>query len=1180
MQVFFNILLPRDRELLPYTAAVAPLSTVFSRSLMPNSKLRRRPPLLRSLPYFLPAFAAVALAAFGVSSLALLPLLLASTLCMAAVCHAIGFDPEASFLRTSLRRGAIHLILFAVYAAIVFALVAWPLLALSAAPSLVATLGLCVALVAALAVLWRLWPMFGLVFLWDDAFPSEPEHSWISTAFARSIAFAWHLTGAQEHFFSRFLPAGLAYLALAFGALALTGVGSVLPEELRTAALFLYAVVLLPLCTLVAANRTLRALLCETWRERRTKQGDEVPPASNSNTQALPSDAPLPQTAGPVEGSSASALSPAALNQSLLDAAREGHVERALELLQAGADPDALPASGARDQRCALLLAALLPDTRLLRALISRGAQVNRAHCDVTALLAATRDSYHGRSEAVMTLLANGADPRLADRDGNTPLHYAALAAEPSIAAILIDAQAPLDALNRNRQSPLGLAAGAANWALAKVLLDRGAKCEPTQGVPALLSAAAIADDDLRGVQLLLKHRARVDATDSLGRTALMNAALEGHAAIARMLLGAGANADLADRRGVTALMEAARAGAHAVLSELIDAKANARARDEHGRDALILACQSPRANAQCVRALLALGLDPRAKSRDGRSALDHAAHAGRWDLVALLDPSTPLPSSHALAAQPEPGADTPAHLLDALRFGHWAVASGFAGRARGWPVSELAALYLDLANGEHAQARCWLLEHGMGAEAKLDDGTRLFDALVDRLPKSVDALRQLLDAGATPAGAGVFARALSRLADSGEASFALSLLERGADAFGADVQGRTPLHHAACGTLAPVLHALLARGADPDARDRGGATPLHVALDAGRDALPLARALIARGADPERAAANGETPLGLALARGDTALEQWLRWHAWPLPRRPLRAEDLPSAAATGDADAVSKLLALGFDLNTRDERGASALLRACGAGHTDAAQRLIDAGADIELAAESGATPLSAAISARRDAVVNLLLERGARPNRLLPNDATALMVAAALGFPEIVEALLSHGADANLADASGHTALHAAARFCFDSRDSLRCSRLLDALLKSPNLHVDAADQHGASALLLLMGAQSKPGNEADGTHLGALLPALLDAGADPDHADARGVTALHACAMHALFQPARVLLSRGASRNSTDAFGRTPADVARLLGLVDMALEIAPRILPATNQVLRQPAPSAD
>ncbi len=1142
---------------------------------MPNAKPRRRPPLLRSLPYFLPALIAVALAALGTSSLALLPLLIASTLCMAAVCHAIGFDPEPSFVRTALRRGAIHLILFAAYTAIVFGLIAWPLLALSAAPSLPATLGLCAALVAALALLWRLWPVFGLVFLWDDAFPQDQESSWISTAFARSIAFAWHVTGEQEHFFTRFLPAGLAYLGIAFGALVLTGVGSILPDELRTAALFLYAI-LLPLCTLLAANRTLRGLLSEGQRARKSK----------STQIELLSSAPAvePQTAQ-IATPAETALPAAALNQALLDAARQGDVEHALELLQAGADPDALPAPGARDQRSALVLAALLPDTRLLRALISRGAQVNRAHCDVAALLAATRDSYHGRSEAVMTLLANGADPRLVDREGNTPLHYAALAAEPSIAAILIDAQAPLDALNRNRHSPLTLAAGAGNWSLVKFLLERGAKCEPPQGVPALLAAASIADDDPRGVQLLLKHRARVDAADSLGRTALMNAALEGHAKIVRALLDAGANADLADRHGVTAVMEAARAGAHAALNELLAAEANARVRDEHGRDALILACQSPRANAQCVRALLALGLDPKAKSQDGRSALDHAATAGRWDLVALLDPSTPLPSSHALAAQPEPGADTPAHLLDALRFGHWAVASGFSERARGWPASELAALYLDLIEGDHAQARQWLLEHGLSAEAKLDDGTRLFDALIDRLPASIGALKQLLDLGATPAGAGLFARVLSRLADSNQedsrqTEFALSLLTRGADAFGADAQGRTPLHHAACANLAPVLDALLARGADPNARDRGGATPLHVALDAGRDALPLARALVAHGADPERAAANGETPLGLALARGNSQLEYWLRWQGWPLPQRPLRAEDLPAAAAAGDADAVSKLLALGFDVNTRDVRGASALLCACGAGHVDTAQRLIEAGADVELAAESGATPLSAAISARREAVVNLLLERGAKADRRLPNDATALMVAAALGFPEIVEALLSHSADAGLADASGHTALHAAARFCFDSRDSLRCKRLLDALLKAPNVQINATDQQGASALLLLLGSQSRPGSDADGTHLGALLPALLDSGADPDHADARGVTALHACAMHALFQPARVLLARGASRESIDCMGRTPADVARVLGLVDLALEIAPRILPATNQVLRQPAPSAD
>ena len=192
------------------------------------------------------------------------------------------------------------------------------------------------------------------------------------------------------------------------------------------------------------------------------------------------------------------------------------------------------------------------------------------------------------------------------------------------------------------------------------------------------------------------------------------------------------------------------------------------------------------------------------------------------------------------------------------------------------------------------------------------------------------------------------------------------------------------------------------------------------------------------------------------------------------------------------------------------------------------------------------------------------------------------TTTLVTGVAGFigMRLAERLLARGAEATLADAAGHTPLHAAARYCFESRDSLRCRRLLDALLKAQGMQVDALDQQGASALLLLLGAQSGASAQADDTHLGALLPALLDAGADPDLADQRGVTALHACAMHALFAPARVLLTRGASRDSRDAFGRNPADVARLLGLVDLALEIAPRILPATNQVLRQSASPAE
>jgi ankyrin repeat protein len=124
----------------------------------------------------------------------------------------------------------------------------------------------------------------------------------------------------------------------------------------------------------------------------------------------------------------------------------------------------------------------------------------------MTPLLAATRDSWHGRPEAVMTLLANGADSRATDSDGNTPLHHAARSSDPGVAALLRDAAAEVDALNNEGWSPLAVACQVGNWRLARFLLERGARSEPAEGTPVLLAAAATEDDDPAGVQLLLKH--------------------------------------------------------------------------------------------------------------------------------------------------------------------------------------------------------------------------------------------------------------------------------------------------------------------------------------------------------------------------------------------------------------------------------------------------------------------------------------------------------------------------------------------------------------------------------------------------------------------------------------------------------------------------------------------------
>src|SRR5699024_12457618 len=120
--------------------------------------------------------------------------------------------------------------------------------------------------------------------------------------------------------------------------------------------------------------------------------------------------------------------------------------------------------------------------------------------------LAATGDSWHGRPDAVMTLLASGADPRAADAEGDTPMHHAARSSDPGAVALLRDAAADIDILNGDGLTPLGVACMAGNWRLAKFLLERGARAQVEGATPSLVAAAGGEEDDPAGVLLLLNH--------------------------------------------------------------------------------------------------------------------------------------------------------------------------------------------------------------------------------------------------------------------------------------------------------------------------------------------------------------------------------------------------------------------------------------------------------------------------------------------------------------------------------------------------------------------------------------------------------------------------------------------------------------------------------------------------
>lgn len=108
-------------------------------------------------------------------------------------------------------------------------------------------------------------------------------------------------------------------------------------------------------------------------------------------------------------------------------------------------------------------------------------------------------------------LIAKGADPSIADRQGMTPLMHSALLNFTDGAALLLDAKAPVDQTNRRGETALILAVQTKNHALVRILVRKGANPDKNDHV-AGLSARDYARRDDRSGQLLALLDAKEDA--------------------------------------------------------------------------------------------------------------------------------------------------------------------------------------------------------------------------------------------------------------------------------------------------------------------------------------------------------------------------------------------------------------------------------------------------------------------------------------------------------------------------------------------------------------------------------------------------------------------------------------------------------------------------------------------
>lgn len=1112
--------------------------------------------VLLALPLLILAYSG---AAFGLPALAGLPLLAAGLgLQLAGAVLAQTRLPAPRALE-ALRRGlllAAPLLLLGLLACV--PLLLWPLGRLLETGTLGAVLLFCAMAAIGGLIASRLFMLPVLLFL-----PEPPARRSLGQHLTRARAASGRLLERGQFDAGELFGGGLlSLLMLGPGVLAFSLSASQLREPAIAAALAACLLLLAPACALGLSRLTQAAL-------SRAKEGETETPPAPSESVALTEAAT--QVAGDAASDPVSAL---------FEAARRGDVDKALALLPGCESAEPEPPAG-RDQRSLVQLAVLLPDTRLLRALILRGADLNAARGGLSPLLAATRDSYHGRPDAVAMLLANGADPRSTDGEGRTALHYAARNSGPEVAAQLLDAGAVLDALDRRGSSPLFEACSAGCWRLARFLLERGARCEPEAGQPVLLAAAA-GEDDVVGVELLLRHKAKVDARGRLGRSALLEACLAGNAAIVSVLLKAGADAAQSDQQGVTALMEAARSGSVNTLAALRKKSPPLDAQDGGGRSALAIACTSARADAATVTCLLQMGADPHQACGSGQTPLALAVAAQRWDLVARLDPDHPLPLAMD-EAPPMPVADGAAESEAAERIAR-ALRRGRPDRLPELlrELSPSPALICELIEdfaGSQPRAALaslvWSLPVG-GAHSR----EALLMRLLERAASAPAALDALLESGASAAGAGGLARYLrgcldARLPGGADEARALYLLEAGADPFGGassdEQRGENPLLLAVQLGWTRLLEALLARGVDPAVESASGADALLLAVQR-RDAAAV-RALIHAGARPDRRGADGQTALGLAISRGDSTLLRWLEWGRWPHPGRALRDADLITAASAGDALAVGCLLEVVRNPNVRDGRGCSALLRAAGAGHAEVVAVLLSAGLDPALPADSGMTALTAAISQGHEGVVELLLAGGAHVEQGLPGALRPLMLAAALGQARALELLIAAGADTAAVDAEGNSAVHHAARFGARCSDPARAQSLWQ-VLGAQRIAASEPNAMGESPLHLLLGAAEPAGTPFTESVLLPQLERLLEGGAGLDGQDGRGFSALHWAAQHGLLGAVQRLLRAGADAELRDSLARSPREVALTRGYVDIARELeGPKAPPSIARFLR-------
>eukprot|EP00808_Paulinella_micropora_P006456 g79812.t1 len=371
-------------------------------------------------------------------------------------------------------------------------------------------------------------------------------------------------------------------------------------------------------------------------------------------------------------------------------AGRKGHVAVAVQLLKAGPirTPDQ---SGMNEAAEELFRSYVEARDKAGKSALSWARQ--EGHKEMVQLLekapqlpsALLGAAEKGDMKSLARVLEQGTPLEARNQDGATALIMAGMNGHTPVAEALLQARAEVNAKEKNGKTALDCAKENGHIAIVELLskatyqpktpvpelrelLEQGQTME-TKSEARLVSGQelpkAAEDGNVDRVRELLAQDVDLEARDSSGRTALMNAAWKDHVAVAEALVQAKAALDIKDTNGCTALRLAGHHGKHKVAAVLLKAKADMSLKDNNGQTALFVARENNRTaivallenyeqNGQAlseavkkgqeeeVRRLLDDGVQWDLPDQDGATPLLHTVRRGHLDLF--------LPLVHAKA--------------------------------------------------------------------------------------------------------------------------------------------------------------------------------------------------------------------------------------------------------------------------------------------------------------------------------------------------------------------------------------------------------------------------------------------------------------------------------------------------------------------------------------------------